>query len=227
MKEYMIKSFFVVIAVFAVIALIDLSLGGNMAYMMAAGVVPIGFAPLTWPAGSENGGGFKGKWLYIPEALVKKVPMLPEVTAESEIADYVTAKGAFEFKDAAGKPKYCYATDKTIGYTFESQGEIDGKSYKQSCEAFFPGNKVEAAAFARYVNNNPGYLVFESKDGQQILMGQPGLPVHITVSGDYGKALADRRGFTFKGEAESFVPMIVLGTPIDMDAILNPTTPSA
>lgn len=220
MKNY-IKPILFLMSAIAAVYFVD-SFSDISDIVMAAGVIPIGFAPLTWPAGSENGGGFKGRFLYIPESVVTKVPLLPDITAASEPADYVTATGAFEFKEASWKPKYCYATDKSIGFTFESQGEIDGKSYKQSCEAFFPGNQVDAAAFARYVNNTPGYLVLETKDGQQIMMGQPGLPVHITVSGDFGKALADKRGFTFKGESEHFSPMIVLGTPIDMDELINP-----
>ena len=50
-----------------------------------------GFAPVLWPAGSSNMGGYKGRVAFIPGSAVKTVPALP--AKPSETADYVTATG--------------------------------------------------------------------------------------------------------------------------------------
>ncbi|MGL4860584.1 MAG: hypothetical protein ACRC5A_12805 [Enterobacteriaceae bacterium] len=189
---------------------------------LAFAVPTVGKSPLLWD-GSENMGGFKNRVAFIPAADVSVVPALPLPADIAADADLVTAKGAFTFRTSGQKPKYIYATDKTIGFKSESQGEIDGQSFKQSGDFFFPGNKVAAAAFARYVNNTPGYLILEDPAGVQILVGQEGLPVRIKPSLDLGKAPSDRRGFTFAFEADSIAPMVVMGTPIDFEALLTPS----
>lgn len=179
------------------------------------------FGPVLWPAGSDNMGGYKGRIAFVPETAVTAVPTL-KASPESN-ADYVTAEGSFEFKASSGKAIPIYATRATIGYKAESQGETDCKSYKQSGEFFHPGNGIEAAAFARQVCNTPGYLLIEDND-RQYIVGQPGLPCTLYASFDGGKAPSDKRGYSFTFEADSVSPMIVMGTPIDIDALFNPAS---
>lgn len=180
---------------------------------------PLGFAPLFSGCGIENMAGWQNRLAFIPECHVKTIPLLPKDIVKDE--DLVTASGAFEFKDAEGKPMYIYATDKTVKYTAENQGETDGQSFKLSGEFFYPGTAAKAAAFARKVNNTPGYLILISPEGEQFLVGQPGLPCTIKPSFDGGQARADRRGFKFTYEADSYTPLIKLGTPIDFEALLD------
>ena len=177
-----------------------------------------GFAPVLWPAGSSNMGGYKGRVAFIPESAVKTVPALP--ADPSETAEYVTATGSFTFIDSGGKPTPIYATRATVGYKAEIQGETDCKSYKITGEFFHPGNGIEAAAFARQVCNTPGYLLIENND-HQLLIGQDGLPCTVSASFDGGKAPADKRGYSFTFEADSESPMIVMGTPIDLAALMS------
>lgn len=177
----------------------------------------IGFAPLFAPCGIENMGGWQNQVAFVPGCHAKAVPLLPKEIAKDE--DLVTAAGAFEYKDAAGKPMYIYATDKTVKYSAENQGETDGQSFKISGEFFHPGTKVEAAAFARKVNNTPGYLILISPEGEQFMVGQPGLPCTIKPSFDGGQARSDRRGFKFSFEADSYCPYVKLGTPIDFETL--------
>ena len=175
--------------------------------------------PITWADGQDNMGGFKAHVLFIPASSVSAVPKLPAITDASAAADFVTAAGAFTFKGEGGKPTLIQCTDKTVKYSSENQGEIEGQSFKQTGEFFRAGSKVEAAAFARQVNNVPGYVVLEDMDGKQILVGQPGLLCHVKPSYDGGMARADRRGFKFTFEADSVAPKIYLGTPIDINAL--------
>ena len=52
-------------------------------------------------------------------------------------------------------------------------------------------------------------------------MGQDGLPWTVRASFDGGKAPADKRGYSFTFEADSESPMIVMGTPIDLAALMS------
>lgn len=190
----------------------------------AESVMYAGFAPVFWPAGSDNMGGYKSRIAFIPETAVSKVPLLPTKPANTE--DYVTAAGAFEFIKSGDKPIAIYATRATVGYKAEIQGETDCKSYKITGEFFHPGKKVEAAAFARQICNTPGYLLIEDNDSQQ-LVGQPGYPCMVTSSFDGGKAPADKRGWSFAFEADSVAPVVIMGQAIDLDALFTgvPSTP--
>lgn len=185
--------------------------------------LPVGFGPLNWPCGSENMGGFKNRLLFIPDCSVSAVPELPIEIAAA--ADLVTAAGAFTFKESGDKPIFIYATDKTVKLDSENQGETDGQSFRQFGEFFHPGSKVEVAAFARKVNNSAGYLIIEDPDGTQYMVGAKGLPCTIKPAFSGGAVRTDRKGFMFTFEADSFCPLVVLGTPIDIDAIENPVTP--
>ncbi len=181
------------------------------------------FGPVLWPAGADNMGGYKGRIAFIPETSVSVVPTLPKEAKAT--ADFVTATGAFTFLESGGKPTPIYATRATVGYKAESQGETDCKSYKISGEFFHPGKKVEAAAFARQICNTPGYLIIEDNESQQ-LIGQPGSTCTFTASYDGGKASADKRGWSFTFEADSPAPMIIMGTPIDIDALFTGVAPT-
>ena len=177
-----------------------------------------GFAPVLWPAGSSNMGGYKGRVAFIPESAVSKVPTLPAKPAST--ADYVTAEGSFTFINTGDKAIPIYATRATVGYKADIQGETDCKSYKITGEFFHPGNGIDAAAFARQICNTPGYLLIENND-HQLLIGQDGLPCTVSASFDGGKAPADKRGYSFTFEADSESPMIVMGTPVDIAALMS------
>lgn len=182
------------------------------------GVMCAGFAPLLWPAGSDNMGGYKGRIAFIPESAVKKSPSRP--TNAVDAVDSITATGSFEFIKDGDKPVPIYATRATIGYKAEIQGEADCRSYKKTGEFFHPGSKAEAAAFARQICNTPGYLIIEDEE-KQILIGEEGYPCSISASFDGGKAPADKRGWSFTFEADSVAPLVILGTAIDMSELFT------
>lgn len=177
------------------------------------------FSPLLWPCGEENMGGFTNRLVFVPFCALKAAPALPKREDILKDEDYATAKGAFEFNDSEAKPTPLYATDKTVQYKADNQGDIDGHSYAISGQWFYPGMLKDASIFARKVNNTPGYLVLEQPTGEQILVGQPGLPVSIAPAFDGGQARADRKGTTFAFTADSFVPYIFLDTPLDLDTL--------
>lgn len=217
MKNIFQKFLGVLVLVIVSIVIAQIEMGTGMALAFA---LPIGFSNLTWPSGSENMGGYKNRLLFIPADSVTAVPELPPEAIATE--DLVTAAGAFTYKDTADKPIYIYATKGTVSYSSENQGETDGQSFLQNLEFMHPGSSAEVGAFARKVNNTPGYLIYEDLKGVQYMVGQSGLPCSIKPSFAGGAAAADRKGTTFTAEADSFCPYIILGTPIDMDEIENP-----
>lgn len=217
MKKYLQTLIGILVLVLVSIVIAQVNLESGIAMAMA---MPVGFSNLTWPCGSENMGGYKNRLLFIPACLVSAVPELSSTITEAE--DLVTAEGSFTFKEETDAPILIYATDKTVQLQAENQGETDGQSFRQFGEFMHPGSKADAAAFAREVNNTPGYLVVEDPNGVQYMVGSPGLPCTIKPSFTGGAARTDRKGFLFTFEADSFCPFVILGTPIDMDAIENP-----
>lgn len=179
------------------------------------------FAPLKWPVGQNNMGGFKPRLLFIPAEAVSAIPTVPTPEEATDNADLVTAKGAFAFvtDGAIKKPIYLYSTDGEVEYKAEPQGEIDGISYKQTLAFFFPGNMPEMHAFSALVKNTPGYYVIEDVDGRQMMVGQDGLMATTSPSFNGGKARADRRGTTYTATADSNYSGVFLGTPLDMAVI--------
>jgi hypothetical protein len=213
------------------------------------GVSIANFLPLFGIPGIENMGGMKARAAFISRFAVTDVPRIPMRATDAIIeanpglglvpGDYVyrtvegsnityvkakpeelaIAKGAFVFKKNGDKPVFMYATDKTVSYGAESQGETDGYSKHPTGELFYPGMGAKAAAADRKLNNTSGYLVLETNEGNQIIVGQPGLPCTLHSNFNAGQARADRRGFTFTYEADSFVAYATLETPIDFDAL--------
>lgn len=207
-----------------VLAIILFSTGNADAAFSLAVVLPVGFGPLDWPVGSENMGGYKNRMLFFPAGSVDIVPeiVIPETGASAK--DTVTAKGKFQNNPVAPEvtptdatPVTIYATKGTVQHSAENQGDTDGQSFIQRLAYFHPGNKAENAAFARKVNNTPGYYVIEDPDGTQYMVGSKGLPAHTKPAFDGGAGAADRKGMTFNAEAESFVPYVILETKLDME----------
>lgn len=191
---------------------------GGTTLMMAGGAA---FAPLKWQMGQNNMGGYKPRLLFIPADAVSAIPQVPKPEEATDNVDLVTATGTFEFVAGGSvtKPIYLYSTDGEVEYKAETQGEVDGISYKQTLSFFFPGNLPEMHAFSALVKNTPGYYVIEDVDGRQLMVGQDGLMASTAPSFNGGKARADRRGTTFTATADSNYSAIFLATPLDMAVI--------
>lgn len=187
------------------------------------------FAALKWPVGRNNMGGFKGYLIFVPADAPSAMPEVPAWDEAADNEELVTASGTFTFpaEGTIKSPLYLYSTDATVGYNAEAQGEADGISYRQTLTAFFPGNMKEAHAFAALVKNTPGYYIFEDSDGQQMMIGQKGMPASTSVAFAGGQARADRRGHTFTITADSNYSAIFLETPLDVEAVKNGTWASA
>lgn len=178
------------------------------------------FAPVTWPCGGENIGGFLGKVLVIPDCMIKERPDLKKYDEITATADYSIASGAYTFKETSQRPIFVYATDDTVSMKAENQGEYDGQSFKITGEFKHPGASADVAAFARQINNTRCDIVLEARDGKQYLVKE----ARIKPASDFGMAASDKKGFTFTFEANSFAPFVELETPLDFDEYESPVT---
>lgn len=177
-----------------------------------------GFAAMKYSSGQNNMGGFKDRVLFIPADAVTAVPKLPAVLTSND--DLVTATGSFTFAvGGIASPIYIYCSPKTVKYDADSQGEDDGISFAPVGEFFYPGNSKAMHAFNALIKNTPGYIILEDANGQQMLVGQPGLLAYIKPSFSGGQKRADLRGTKYTFSADSNTTAIFLGTPIDIDAL--------
>lgn len=224
------RKLYIVLAI-ALIAVLTVYITGSAEWNDTSLIMAVGpaFAPLKWPMGRNNMGGYKGYLLYVPADAATQVPTVPKWDEATDNSDLVTAAGSFVFSEEGTIkiPVYLYNTDAKVGYSVEAQGEVDGISYKQTLTGFFPGNMKEAHAFAAMVKNTRGYYVFEDTDGQQMMVGQPGMEASTSVSYNGGQARADLRGHTFTITADSNYSAIFLETPIDIDAVKDGSWKSA
>ncbi len=179
------------------------------------------FNPLTWLQGQNNMGGYQNWVGIIPLDFISSMPELP--SSQTSDGDFVTASGAFVFKEESQgvpyKPIFIYNTEETVKYSSESAGERDGKSFNNKMKFFHPGNKTDAHAFATRIKNRPCIIVFADSDGNQQIMGSKFLPAYISPSFDGGEKRADQRGFTFEAAAASNQSAVFLETPFVVDPL--------
>lgn len=178
--------------------------------------------PLLQKPGSVIQPGMRKYLAFVPEHYVTKVPVpaVPEGESEEVVC---TVSGAFAFDGAKGF-KYVDCTSNSVSHEAATQGEEGSKSFRQKGGFYHPGSKKEAMAFAAGLINTPGFLLTYDRDGNQILVGQPGNPVSITCDHNFGKAATDAKGFTFSWEWDAPVPAYFMDTPVDLAALKNKTT---
>lgn len=162
-------------------------------------------AALLWEDGTENMGGFRNYLYLIPIShIATEAELVDNPTTDAE---HVTLVGSHVL--VAGKYwKKIYATPNTIKLTPEPQGEIDGQSFKPKGELFSPGSGDAVNALARQVNNGNFVLVLVEENGRRIQVGSKGHPARLKPSPDMGMAAADRKGFKFEFESDSYVAIL-------------------
>lgn len=159
-------------------------------------------SPLNWDDGSENMGGFRDYLYLIPISHIATEATLSANPATD--ADAVTLSGDHTLV-ASKFWKKIYATPGTVGLTPENQGEIDGQSFKVKGSFLHPGSSDEVNALARFVNNGNFILILIEENGKRVQIGQKGHPARLKPAPNFGMGAADRKGFNFEFEADSFV----------------------
>jgi hypothetical protein len=168
--------------------------------------IAIGFAfgDLTFEDEPENMGGMTTVAYLGFSSEISVWPALdPTPSTASEAVKLI---GSFTMKEAKKMHKV-YVTPDTFSLDSENQGEIDGQSFRQKGEFFYPGTSVEAAAFCRKINNARGVLIgINPNTGDRLVIGSKDKPCYFKPSLSTGKAAADRRGVKVEFWADSFAP---------------------
>lgn len=173
------------------------------------------FTDLDKPAG-PNIGGFTIECYIIEvdnidtEAVVAAAP-----TDYSEMVTLVGNHILVALKNFAK----VYVTPRTLSNISETQGEIDGKSFKPTGEFFYPGSKAEAMGFAAKIKDSNIILIaIDPNDGNRTQFGNKLLPVFVSPRVEFGAAAPDRRGVFCAFECDSLVPGYIYNGSIPLDS---------
>ncbi|HUW07827.1 MAG TPA: hypothetical protein VMW01_16395 [Williamwhitmania sp.] len=177
-------------------------LGSNPAE--ASGVTAcatFGVGAIEWPDGEENMGGLDNIIHFIPISWIgTEAKLVDNPTTDEEkcvITDTHTLAATKYWREV-------YCTEGTVKLTPENQGDIDSSSFRPKGEFTHPGNKTQAIAFSRDVNNTPCIVLFHD-NGVRFQVGTVARPARIKPSWDSGAKGSDHKGFKFAVEADSKV----------------------
>ena len=191
----------IVYALFTVVAFLNT---GNIDPAGAGLAMAFAFGDLAFEDEPENMGGMTSEaYLGFVQDIATWPKLIDNPTSATEA---VTLSGTFLMKETKKFIKV-YSTPDTFSLDSENQGEIDGQSFRQKGEFFYPGTSVEAAAFCRKINNARGVLIgMNPNTGERLVIGSKEKPCYFKPSVSTGKAAADRRGVKVEFYSDSFVP---------------------
>lgn len=168
------------------------------------------YTNLTGLNGADNQGGLTQVLFYAPLSYFttikgfKAVPSIPGVLEIDGPHVFATGKGFHRL----------YMTLDSAKLIGESTGERDGRGYSWKIEAFHPGAKKAAAAFARQCKNDQFICIAPTPNGEFIQIGTKDLYAEIFAKYDSGNLSSGRNGYTF--EVTSYANgMIYYDSPID------------
>lgn len=164
----------------------------------------INYASLAGPSGAaDNMGGTTSRCYFagINDFLSIKTP----TASPSTLADLVSISTAHTFK--TGKCfKLGYCTQDKGKFDAKTQGEADGRSFKQEFEFFLPGSAVEAHGFAAQAKNDNFIFLVEmpdSADSGYIQVGTEMFPATVAPEFTSATNASGVRGHVFKVSAMS------------------------
>jgi len=185
-----------------------------------AGIIKwLDFTDMSEPTG-DNMGGFTVT-AYIAET--KDIATEPvKSDAPATLAESVTLTGPITME--AGKYFHTvYITPRTFSMLMESQGEIDGKSFRPNGEFFYPSSRDVARGFAKKIKDAKIVLIaIDPNTGERIWIGSKNLPVFCSPRVEFGAAAPDRRGVFTAFECDSPAPGYDYNGAIPLDGSTVP-----
>lgn len=160
------------------------------------------YADLAAPSGqADNMGGLTTLAYYAP---IEDFLSIKKITASPTTpADLVNISAAHTFK--TGKCfKKMYCTMNRGSVESKSQGDIDGKSFKQSGKLFLPGSLSAAHGFAAMCKNDNFILLLEMPDSATVghlQVGTEMFPAKISPNFTTAQNESGVRGYEFEFEA--------------------------
>jgi hypothetical protein len=187
----------------------------------------IDFEDIEGSAGQDNSAGIQQNIYLIDFRDVATHPKFPKIDTTSQtaqtLAQLVTVPDDILLKNGRKAFRLQCTLEKGSG-TSDSQGEMDGMSFKNGLKIQIPGNKANGDGFARYAKNGSFYLVYFELDGSVRLLGNPGYPAKMVsapgTTGE-GSATMKQRTFTFQsvwsGPAPIFTGAVMIAATLPAD----------
>ncbi len=155
------------------------------------------FEDIDGSAGQDNTAGIQQNVYFIDFGDVETHPVLPKIEDATDLASLVTVTTDIVLK-ASKKAFRVKCTLEAGAGTSDSQGEMDGMSFKNALKFLVAGNKANADGFARYAKNGSFYVLYFELDGAPRLLGHAGYPAKmVSAPGTTGEKTADRKARTF------------------------------
>lgn len=183
--------------------------------------MPIDFEDIDGPAGLDNSAGIQINVYAIDMRDVKTHPTFPKIETATDLEELVTVDDDIVLKTGRKAFKIECTLEKG-GANSDSQGEIDGMSFKNSLKIVNAGTKAKADGFARLAKNGSFYFIYFELDGTVRLLGNPGYPSKmVSAPGTTGEKSGDlkQRTFTFQsvwsGPAPVFTGKVMVAGATD------------
>lgn len=177
---------------------------------------------LTHADGADNTAGIGSTIIALKLSDIETLPE-PQVDDSSSssgtLAQLVTVSANIVMKQGkVGKSIYC--TLETGGLDCVLQGNLDGKSFKNSVKIQHPGSSPQLLGFMQYVKNGDVILLVEENDGQVRMLGHRSFPAKLeSGSANTGSKTTDDKAavMTFysvrKGPAPVFTGKVQINIP--------------
>ncbi|MCA8830173.1 hypothetical protein [Hymenobacter pini] len=173
---------------------------------------------IEWAEGQDNTAGIQQTVYFIRKSDVQEFPALPKFEGATSLKDLAIVPGDIKLKEGK-KAIGFYCTLEKSGATSETQGEMDGMSFKNALKLFHPGNTAEADGFARFAKNGSFYILYADLDGATFMLGHPGYPAKMVAApGTTGEKTADAKGRTYtfqsvwSGPTPRFTGKVMVGS---------------
>ena len=179
------------------------------------------FEDIEGTAGQDNSAGIQQNIYLIDHRDVLTHPKFPKIdlkgaTAQT-LADLVTVPDNIVLANGRKAFRLQCTLEKGAG-TSDSQGEMDGMSFKNGLKFQIPGSQANSDGFARYAKNGSFYLVYFELDGTPRLLGNPGYPAKMVsapgTTGE-GSATMKQRTFTFQSVWSGPAPIFTGDVMVD------------
>jgi hypothetical protein len=155
------------------------------------------FEDIVGTSGHDNSAGIQQPVYYVDHRDVAVHPTFPKIEDATTLEELVTVSTDLVLKQGKSM-KRILVTLEAGALTSDSQGEIDGMSFKNALKMLVAGNTPQADGFARYAKNSNFYMLTFELDGTARLLGNPGYPAKmVSAPGTTGEKSADRKNRTF------------------------------
>jgi hypothetical protein len=168
------------------------------------------YKTLSGPAGgADNMGGTKQAFYFAPISYFDTIATVED--SPTTLDGLVDITDTHTFNTGKGFHKM-YVTQDKGSFDAEPQGERDGRSYKQTFKAFYPGSESDLHGMLSQSKNDRFIVVAEMPDGKKQQIGTADFHAEILGKFSTGTNSGGVRGYEITVEAMSPRNYVYKGT---------------